>query len=76
MGFLPWKIQISFPGESQLQQSRATKPTVHAWCFIVSIIHQTMTWTTGSFIMCIVNACDCTQGCTDTKRESALKVDW
>ena len=22
-----------------------------------------------------VNACDCTQGCTDTKRESALKVD-
>ena len=22
-----------------------------------------------------VNACDCTQGCTDTERESALKVD-
>ena len=23
-----------------------------------------------------VNACDCTQGCTDTVRESAPKVDW
>ena len=23
-----------------------------------------------------VNACDCTRGCTDTVRESALKVDW
>ena len=28
------------------------------------------------FNMCTdVNACDCTQGCTDTVRESALKVD-
>ena len=23
-----------------------------------------------------VNACDCTQGCTDTESESELKVDW
>ena len=28
--------------------SRATKPTVHAGSFSVSIIHQTLTWTTGS----------------------------
>ena len=37
-----------FPGESQLRQSRATQPTVHAGCFSVSIIHRTLTWTTGS----------------------------
>ena len=23
-----------------------------------------------------VNACDCTRGCTDTVRDSALKADW
>ena len=31
--------------------SRATQPTVHAGCFSVSIIHPTLTWTTGS-LMC------------------------
>ena len=36
------------PGESKLQQSRATQPTVHAWCFSVSIIQRTLTRTTGS----------------------------
>ena len=31
----------------------------------------------GVFNVCKgVNACDCTQGRTDTVRESALKVDW
>ena len=29
MGFLPWEIRAVFPGESLLQQSRATQPTVH-----------------------------------------------
>ena len=33
MGFLPWEIRVAFPGESQLRQSRATHPTVHAGCF-------------------------------------------
>ena len=47
MGFLPWEIQIAFPGESQLQQSCATQPTMHAGCFNVSIIHRIMTWTAG-----------------------------
>ena len=29
------------------------------------------------FILCTdVNACDCTPGCTDTERESAVKADW
>ena len=36
------------PWESQLRQSRATKPTVHAGCFSVSITHRTLTWTTWS----------------------------
>ena len=48
MGFLPWKIRVAFPGESQVRQSPATKPTVHAGCFSVSIIHLTLTWITGS----------------------------
>ena len=48
MGFLPWEIWVAFPRESQLRQNRATQPTVHAGCFSVSIIHQTLTWTTGS----------------------------
>ena len=48
MGFLPWETRVAFSGESQLRQSRATQPTVHAGCFSVSIIHRTLTWTTGS----------------------------
>ena len=50
--------------------SHATQPTVHAGCFSVSIIHQTLTWTTGS----LTCAQMCTWGCTDTVRESARKV--
>ena len=48
VGLLPWKIQVAFPRESQLQQSHATQPMVHAGRFGVSIIHQILTWTTGS----------------------------
>ena len=36
---------VVFPGKSQLQQSRATQPTVRAGCFSVSIFHRTLTWT-------------------------------
>ena len=48
MGFLPCEIRIAFPGKSQLRQSGATQPAVHVGCFFVSIIHLTLTWTTGS----------------------------
>ena len=48
MGFLPLEIWVAFPGESQLQQSHATRLTVHSGCFSVSIIHRTLTWTTWS----------------------------
>ena len=34
IAFLPWEIQVAFPGKSQLRQSRATQPTVHAGCFV------------------------------------------
>ena len=54
--------------------SRAIQPMVHTGCFSVSIIHQTLTWTISNKDT-DVNACDCTWGCTDTIRESTLKVD-
>ena len=47
-GFLPWEIQVAFPGESQQRWSNATQPSVHTRCFSVLLIHQTLTWTTGS----------------------------
>ena len=49
---------------------------MHAGYACVAIVHWTLPWTTGS-LSCtqIINACDCTGGCTDTERESALKVD-
>ena len=46
--FSHWEIRVSFPWESHLRQSRATRPAVHAWCFCVFKIHRTRTWTTGS----------------------------
>ena len=60
LGFLPWEIRIAFTEESQLRQSCTTQPTAHVGCFSLSIIHQTLTWTTES-LMCVT--------------ESALKVD-
>ena len=48
LDFLSWEIRVAFRGESQLQQSRATQPTVHAGYFSVSIIHRTLTRITGS----------------------------
>ena len=72
--FSPGKLGMFFPGESQLRHSRATEPTVCAECFSVSIIHQTdMDYMVFS-VRTDVNACDRTRGCTDTVRESALKV--
>ena len=41
-----------FPGESQPRQSRTMKPTVHAGCFSVSIIHRTLTRTTRFLTCC------------------------
>ena len=51
MGISPMGNLVAFPKESQQQQS--AYPTlinnkVHAWSFRVSIIHQTLSWSTGS----------------------------
>ena len=43
MAFLPGKIRVAFPGETQLRQSRAAQPTVHVGCISVSIIHGSLT---------------------------------
>ena len=66
-------LQLVFPRESQLQQSCTTQTMVHAGCFSVSIIHQTLAWTSGSLTCAqmLINACNCTQGCMDTVRQSA-----
>ena len=76
MRFLP-RIQVAFPGESWRRQSRATQPTVHVGCFSVSIIHRTLTCTTGSLTCTHMSMHAIAHGgCTDTVRESALKVDF
>ena len=51
LGFLPLEIRVAFSRESQLQRSCATQPIVHAGHFSVSIVHRSLTWTTGS-LMC------------------------
>ena len=56
-----------FPGESQLWQSRATQPMVHAGCF--SFFHNTPNSDKNYGIFNVrthVNACNCTRGCRDT----------
>ena len=76
MRFLPIEIRVAFPGESQLQQSRATQPSVHFWVFQCFHNPPNSDMDYGIFNVRIdVNACDCAQRCTDTVRESALKVD-
>ena len=74
--FLPWEIRVAFPGECQMRQSRATQPTVHAGCVSVSIIHRTLTWTTGSLTCAQMLMHAFAHGGVRTHvRESALKVD-
>ena len=74
--FLSWEIRVAFPGESQLWQSCATQPTVHAWCF--ECFHNPSNSEMGYRIFnehTDVNACSCTRGVQTHIRESALKVD-
>ena len=49
---------------------------VHAGCFNVSIIHQSLDLNYGIFnVHSDENACECTRGCTDTVTGSTLKVE-
>ena len=67
------EIRVAFPRESQLRQSRATQPKVHAECFSVSTSHRPLTRTAGSLTCTqMQNACDCTRGCTEQNKRSAL----
>ena len=65
--FLPCEIRFAFPKESQLQQSRATQSQLiktHAGSFRVSVIHRTLTRTTGP-LTCVGHysyACEYTRG--------------
>ena len=75
MRSLPSEIQIVFSGESQLRQLRY--PT-YGVCWVFSCFHNPpkSDMDYGIFYMRTgVNVCNCTRGCTDTVRESALKVD-
>ena len=74
--FFHGKIRVAFPGESLLRQSRATQSMMHAGCFGVSIIHRTLTWTTGSLTCAQLLMHAIAQGGVRTHvRESAPKVD-
>ena len=46
IGISPMGNLGCFPSEKASCDSHATQPMVHAGCFSVSIIHQTLTWTT------------------------------
>ena len=69
-------MRVAFPGESQLQQSHVTQPMAHGWCFSISIIHRTLTWTTGS-LTCIqvLMHVIAHKGVQTPQKKSALKVD-
>ena len=74
--FSTWEIRVAFSGESQLRQSRATQTMVHAGCFIVSLIHRSLTWTTGSLTCAQILMHAIAHGVVRTHvRESALKVN-
>ena len=74
--FAPWENQVAFPGESQLRQSRY--PTYSA-CWAFKCFHNPPNSDMDYRIFNVrtdVSACDWIRGCTDTARQSALKVDW
>ena len=73
--FLPCKIRFAYPKESQLQQRRATQSQLiktHGGSFRVSVIHRTLTRTTGP-LTCVGHysyACEYARGLgTPTARQ-------
>ena len=75
LGFRPFELWLLFPGKASCD-SHATKLTVHAGCFSVSITHRTLTWITGS-LKCtqMLMQGSCTWVCMDAVRQTMLKVD-
>ena len=75
MGFLLWEIQVAFSRESQLRQS--CYPTYGA-CWVFRCFHNppNSDMDFGTFnVRTDDNAYDCTWGCADKVRKSALKDD-
>ena len=71
-----WEIRVAFSRESQLWQSRATQPYGARWVFYCFHNPPNSDMDYRIFnVYTYVTACDCTRGCTDTLKESALKVD-
>ena len=77
MGIFPMANSGHFPkGKLTATESRypiLINNKVHAGSFLVSVIHQTLTWTTGS-LMCVRDhsyVCVYTQGLSNTDSESA-----
>ena len=66
-----------FSGESQLRQSRATQPACWVFQCFRNLPNSDMDYRIFNVrnVRTAVNVFDCTRGCTDTVRESALKVD-
>ena len=77
MGFLPWEMQFAFPRECQLRLE-SHYPTYSA-CWVFQCFHNPPNSDMDCRIFNMrtdVNASNYTRGCTDTVRESALKVDY
>ena len=67
---------VAFRGGSQPWQGHASQPTMHAGYFSVSIIYQTLTWTTGSLLCTQMLTMHANRDVWTHARESALKVDF
>ena len=76
---LPLEIWAALSGESKLQLSHATQPIAHAGCVSVSLIHQTLTWTTWSLTCAHILMHATAHGVVQTLytgvTESAIKVN-
>ena len=72
--FLPWQIHVTFPRERQLWQSRYQ---TYGACWVFRCFHNPSNSDMDYRIFNVhtdVDACSYTQGCTDSIRESSLKV--
>ena len=72
-GISPMEIRVAFPGKSQLRQSRATQPTMHAVFLLLIFPHNPPNSDMDYRIFNArtdVNACDCTQGMYGHHKES------
>ena len=65
-----WEIWVASPPRKATCNSQVTQPTVPAVCFCISVIIQTLTWTTGSVTSAQIMHVVAHGGCTDIVRES------